>query len=39
MQGNRWRESGYVTFTRGKWIVQARSGWTRTLGSVVFEVR
>ena len=39
MHGHGWRDSGYVTFTRGKWIVQARSGWTRTLGSVVFEVR
>ena len=34
-----WRESGYVTLTRGKWILQARLGWGPTLASVVFEVR
>jgi hypothetical protein len=39
MQRHGWRDSGYVTLTRGKWIVQVRSGWSRTLGSVVFEVR
>ena len=33
-----WREVGYVTLTRGKWILQARSGWTQTLASVVFDV-
>lgn len=33
-----WRQVGYVTLTRGKWILQARSGWTDTLASVVFEV-
>jgi hypothetical protein len=36
-----WRETGYVTLSRGKWILQARVGWgrSRSLGSAVFDVR
>ena len=43
MQRHDWPESGYVTLTRGKWIVQARVAWggnrSRLLGSAVFDVR
>jgi hypothetical protein len=43
MERHGWRESGYVTLTRGKWVVQARVAWggnrSRLLGSAVFDVR
>jgi hypothetical protein len=41
MQRHGWSESGYVTLTRGTWILQARPGWrpSPVFGSVVFDVR
>jgi hypothetical protein len=42
MQRLDWPESGYVTLTRGRWIVQARvaagGNRSRLLGSTVFDV-
>ena len=43
IQRHDWPETGYVTLTRGKWIVQARAARggnrSRVLGSAVFDVR